>query len=89
MASLSSPELPPTSDPALIEDWDRLDQNTTIPPSSSSYSDELEAISLTHKENVARKTEAGQVIQHRAWKLAEAFRSDPDSLPGANITIFI
>jgi chromosome transmission fidelity protein 18 len=88
MASLSSPELPPTSGPALIEDWDRLDQNTTILPSSS-YSNELEAITLTYKENVARKTEAGQVIQHRAWKLAEAFRSDPDCLPGANITIFV
>jgi chromosome transmission fidelity protein 18 len=86
MAPLSSPELPPTSNPALIDDWAQLDQNPPILPSST-YSDELEAIRLTHEENVARKTEAGQVIQHRAWKLEEAFRSDLDILPGANLRL--
>jgi len=81
MASLSSPSLPPTSDPALYDDLYELDQSPIVLPSSV-YLDELEAIHLTHEESIARKNKQGQVIQHRAWGLVEAFWSDLDHLQG-------
>jgi chromosome transmission fidelity protein 18 len=51
--------------------------------SSSTFSDELEAIHLTHQESIEEKNRNGQVIQHRAWKTVEAFRSDQDRLQGS------
>lgn len=82
MDSISSPNLPLTSDLALYDDWQYSDSVPAIVPSSN-YSDELEAIRLTHEESIARKNKDGQVIQHRAWKIGEAFRSDSDYLPGS------
>ena len=54
MTTPSSPELPAISDPALIGDWDQLDQYTTIPPPST-YSDELEVLRLTYEESIVKK----------------------------------
>jgi chromosome transmission fidelity protein 18 len=81
MASVSSPEFPVTSDPPLYDDWIQLDQNTTILPSIS-HSDELEALQLIHEESILKKNQEGQVIQYRAWKTGEAFRSDLDHPQG-------
>ena len=82
MDSISSPLLPPTSDPAFYDDWHQSDPNPEI-LLSSTYSDELEAIHLTHQESIERKNRDGQVIHYRAWKIGEAFRSDSDHLQGS------
>jgi chromosome transmission fidelity protein 18 len=82
MDLVSSPRLPLTSDPAFYDDWHHSDPIPAILPSST-HSDELEAIHLTHKESIAKKNKDGQVIQHRAWKTGEAFRSDSYHLPGS------
>ncbi|KAF4635880.1 hypothetical protein G7Y89_g2206 [Cudoniella acicularis] len=76
MDSASSPCLPFTSDPALHDDWEE-DFDPSILPSSTN-SDEIEALHLIQEENIQRKNKAGVVIQHRAWQLGEAFRSDAD-----------
>ncbi|TVY46507.1 Chromosome transmission fidelity protein [Lachnellula occidentalis] len=69
----SSPQLP---DPALFDNWEEQ-VNTIIIPSSTN-SDDFEALHLIHKESIARKNKAGEVIQHRRWALGETFRSEAD-----------
>ncbi|CAG8978329.1 hypothetical protein HYALB_00005915 [Hymenoscyphus albidus] len=79
MNPTSSPNLPPTSDPALLEDWeDQLDPKTLA---SSTYSDEFEALNQIHAEDIARKNKAGVVIQHRSWRLGDSFPSEGDLEP--------
>ena len=80
MDSTSSPSLPFTSDPALLDDWEEQ-LNPLILPSSNN-SDDFEALHLVHEETIARKNKEGVVIQHRAWPLGEAFRSEADYLQG-------
>lgn len=75
MDSISSPTLLFTSDPAS-HDWE--EDLTTIVLPSSTYSDEQEAIRLVQKETAIRKSKNGDVIQHRAWKLGDTFRSEAD-----------
>jgi hypothetical protein len=79
MDSISSPILPFTSDPAL-HDWEE-EFNPTIVPSSTN-SDDIDALHLVHQETIARKNKAGEVIQHRAWRLGEVFRSEADHFEG-------
>ena len=69
--------IPFTSDPAICDDWDPGHERTPIQPSNS-HSDDLEALHLIHEETKAQKTKEGIVIQHRAWKIEEVFRSDAD-----------
>jgi chromosome transmission fidelity protein 18 len=84
MDSASSPSLPFTSDPALYEDWEEeVRIAPVVLPSSSTYSDDLEALHLVQEETIARKNKEGVVIQHRAWPLAEVFRSEADHIEGA------
>lgn len=85
MNSVSSPSLPPVDDPALLDDWCPADDINF----QSTNSDELEALHLVHKESVARKNRAGQVIQHRAWKIDEAFRSDIDNFQGRSMYVLL
>jgi hypothetical protein len=73
------PDLPPDSDPALLDFEEQLDHHV-LPPSTQS--DEVEAIYLVREETRAKKNKDGEVIQHRAWKLAEAFRSEGDYIHG-------
>lgn len=75
MDAFSSPSLPFTSDPAL-HDWE--EDLKTVVLRSSTYSDDLEALHLVQQETIARKTKAGEVIQHRAWALGDTFRSEAD-----------
>ncbi|KAK8159518.1 chromosome transmission fidelity protein 18 [Phyllosticta citrichinensis] len=73
-------DLPTSFDPALhlhSEDPAPVD-DPALP--TSSCSDEFEALALQTKETIAAKTEQGIVIQHRAWKLPEVFRSEEDHL---------
>ncbi|KAL4946971.1 hypothetical protein BDW69DRAFT_190654 [Aspergillus filifer] len=70
----SSPLNLPSFDPALL-----LHSELDIPPDlpSQSFSDELEALNLVRVEKTRNKV----VIQHRAWNLADVFRSDEDIGP--------
>jgi chromosome transmission fidelity protein 18 len=43
---------------------------------STSYSDDIDALQQCITEDIAEKTSKGVVIQHRAWTLAEVFRSE-------------
>jgi chromosome transmission fidelity protein 18 len=81
MGDISSPCLPPTSDPALYGTLEFSGQNFLVVPSSA-FSDDLEALQLVHEEKVAENNKAGIVIQHRAWATGEAFRSDQDYSQG-------
>ena len=81
MDSTSSPSLPFTSDPALHDDWEDQVNPVLIP--SSTNSDDLEALHSIQKESHARKNKEGVVIQHRAWKLGDTFRSEADYLDGS------
>ncbi|KAL2060932.1 hypothetical protein VTL71DRAFT_8984 [Oculimacula yallundae] len=76
MESASSPSLPPTSDLIICDDWEAHFDPTILP--SCTNSDEFEALHLVQQESILRKNKAGEVIQHRAWPLAEIFRSDLD-----------
>ncbi|KAF2623230.1 chromosome transmission fidelity protein 18 [Macroventuria anomochaeta] len=65
--------IPTSFDPALLYSEYDHPQNA---PSSISHSDELEALQACIEENKARKNEEDVVIQHRAWNLADIFRSE-------------
>lgn len=80
MEPASSPSLPFTSDPALLDDWE--DQLNPLVLPSSTNSDDFEALHLVQEETTARKNKDGVVIQHRAWPLGETFRSEADSPQG-------
>jgi chromosome transmission fidelity protein 18 len=80
MDATLSPSLPPTSDPALYDDWEEHTNAIILP--SSTYSADLEALHLVQQETIARKNKEGEVIQHRAWGLADVFRSEADHLEG-------
>lgn len=83
MDSISSPSLPFTSDPALLEDWE--DQSNPLILPSSTNSDDIEALHLVAEETIARKNKEGVVIQHRAWPPGEAFRSEADHYLGITV----
>ena len=53
-----------------------------VNPPSCSNSDDLDALHLQHLETVALKNKLGVVVQHRAWKLADVFRSEEDRFYG-------
>jgi len=72
----SLPTLALPSDPALFDDWEEQVNPTILP--SSANSDDFEALHTIREESIARKNEAGEVIQHRRWPLGEAFRSEAD-----------
>ncbi|KAG4417027.1 hypothetical protein IFR04_009803 [Cadophora malorum] len=80
MESISSPSLPPTSDPALYDDWEAHFGPAILP--SSTNSDDFEALHLVQQEKIIEKNKLGEVIQHRAWPLGETFRSELDHIDG-------
>ncbi|KAM0126615.1 hypothetical protein ACHAO1_009999 [Botrytis cinerea] len=81
----STPDLPPTSDPALLEDWEGSVDPLNLP--SNNKSDEVEAIHLLEEETRLRKNREKEVIQHRAWKVAEVFRSEADHIQESPVRI--
>ncbi|KAM0156000.1 hypothetical protein ACHAPG_005509 [Botrytis cinerea] len=81
----STPDLPPTSDPALLEDWEGSFDPLNLP--SNNKSDEVEAIHLLEEETRLRKNREKEVIQHRAWKVAEVFRSEADHIQESPVRI--
>lgn len=72
--------IPFTSDPALHDDWDLPNGyvNKNAPTNEGSNSDDIEALHLLQQETTATKNYQDCVIQHRAWKVEEVFRSDID-----------
>lgn len=74
-----SPGIPSSFDPALLHSELEFIHNTDL---SLSHSDELDAIQQCIAEDTAKKTRAGVVIQHRAWKVADVFRSEGEGLIG-------
>lgn len=72
MTSISSPSIPPTSDFDLRD----FEHNDTVTLSSITNYDDLEAIELLREETALKNRQQGKVIQHRAWPVPEAFRSE-------------
>jgi chromosome transmission fidelity protein 18 len=64
----------PTFDPA-VHLHSQPDNHPVLPPSHAD-TDDLEALHLQEEEITQAKTKAGIVIQHRAWKIDDALRSD-------------
>ncbi|QSZ33540.1 hypothetical protein DSL72_005108 [Monilinia vaccinii-corymbosi] len=85
MEFTSSPDLPlpPTSDPAFFDPSILPSNATTITPTS----DEFEALNWIEEETRLRKNREKEVIQHRSWKLAEAFRSEADHIQETPVRI--
>lgn len=79
----SEPEFPSSFDPALFLHSEAPDPHADTGFPTSSHSDELEAIQLQTRETTAAKTREGIVIQHRAWKVLDVFRSEEDHQLGA------
>ena len=79
MSYSSPPTIPYSSDPAVFlhSELGSIDPNpTAILPPYANDSDDLEALHIQQAEAAAEKNKQGVVIQHRAWKVADAFRSD-------------
>jgi chromosome transmission fidelity protein 18 len=65
--------IPSSFDPAfLCSEYDHL-QNA---PNHISHSEDLEALQACIEEDKVKKNQEGVVIQHRAWNLADVFRSE-------------
>ncbi|KAF1926926.1 chromosome transmission fidelity protein 18 [Didymella exigua CBS 183.55] len=60
-------------DPALL--YSEYDQPQDA-PNSISHSDDIEALQACIEEDKVKKYQGGVVIQHRAWKLADIFKSE-------------
>ncbi|KAL2352532.1 chromosome transmission fidelity protein 18 [Cryomyces antarcticus] len=74
-------------DPA-IHLHSELDRPSNAPFPVPSHSDDLEASHIQANETAIANNEKGIVIQHRAWRLPEAFRSDEEHLVGSK-SIFL
>ncbi|KZF23489.1 hypothetical protein L228DRAFT_282212 [Xylona heveae TC161] len=80
----SPPSFPSSFDPAVHLHSEANDPLPAI-VHPSSEADRLEAIQLQREEAAAQKSRQGIVIQHRAWKLKDVFRSEDDYLPDTPI----
>lgn len=76
--STYSPGIPTSFDPAIYLDSEPslIPDTNSNAPASSSHSDEFDALQDCIQDDKAQKSKAGIVIQHRAWKTGEAFRSE-------------
>ena len=69
-------DLPTSFDPAIYLHSETGFDHDAPTPATPSHSDELDALQQCIAEDKAQKKAQGIVIQHRAWRLKEAFRSD-------------
>lgn len=81
----SPPSIPSSFDPAVHLHSEVDDNNNPIILPSFNNSDDLDAFHLQLAESKALKNRQGVVIQHRAWKTADAFRSEEDYPYGADL----
>lgn len=68
-----STDISSSFDPALL--YSECDRPPNA-PYSISYSDDIEALQACIEDDKAKKSQEGVVIQYRAWKLADVFRSE-------------
>jgi chromosome transmission fidelity protein 18 len=76
-----SPGIPSSLDPALLYSDLELERLQHALPLAS-FSDDLEAFQQCVSEDRATKNSAGIVIQHRAWIVADVFRSEGEAAVG-------
>jgi chromosome transmission fidelity protein 18 len=74
-----SPGIPTSFDPALLNSELEFLHDA---PASLSYSDDFDALQQCITEDTIRKNSAGVVIQHRAWNVADIFRSEGEASIG-------
>jgi chromosome transmission fidelity protein 18 len=72
--------IPSSFDPTLL--YSDFDHPQLYAPPSTSFSDDFDALQQCITEDIVKKTNEGVVIQHRAWKITEVFRSEGDALLG-------
>lgn len=70
----SSPSFPSSFDPAIHLHSEAPEDAYK----AANLSADLQELNDHNADTRAQKTEDGIVIQHRAWKLSNAFRSDED-----------
>ena len=70
--------IPSSFDPALLLSEYELPSAAT----TTSFSDEIDALQQCIEDDKAKKTVKGTVIQHRAWNIADVFRSEAEVLTG-------
>jgi chromosome transmission fidelity protein 18 len=76
-----SPGIPSSFDPALLYSELELERLQNAPPSTS-FSDDIEALQQCITEDTTKKNSEGVVIQHRAWNIADVFRSEGEATLG-------
>ncbi|EKG14116.1 hypothetical protein MPH_08731 [Macrophomina phaseolina MS6] len=77
------PDYPSSFDPALFLHSEAPDPLDALEHPPSSHTEEIEALRLQTRETTAARTRQGIVIQHRAWKVPDVFRSEEDHQLGA------
>lgn len=65
--------IPSSFDPALL--FSEYDRPLNL-PAPISHSDDIDALQACIEEDKTKKNQQGVVIQHRAWNLADIFRSE-------------
>jgi chromosome transmission fidelity protein 18 len=75
-----SASIPSSFDPAIF--YPQFDHPQYDAPPSNSFSDDLDALQQCITEDRTKKNRERIVIQHRAWKITEVFRSEGDALTG-------
>ena len=79
MTVFSTPQFPSSFDPAVHLHSEHDASNT------AAFSDDIEQLQAYIEQTTARKSKEGVVIQHRAWKTPDVFRSDEDYSIGPNL----
>jgi hypothetical protein len=74
-----SPQFPSSFDPAIHLHSEQGDDAALPPPT---FSDDINGLTAILEESTARKNGQGIVIQHRAWRTVEAFRSEDENIAG-------
>lgn len=82
MNTSSPPVFPSSFDPALH-------LHSEAPEDAScNFSDDINALNDLLAETTARKNREGIVVQHRAWKTSDVFRSEDDHPIGTSIASY-
>lgn len=71
--------IPSSFDPAIL--YSEFDHPNNA-PHSLSHTDDIEALQACIAEDRAKKNQEGVVIQHRAWNIADIFRSEAEQSIG-------
>jgi hypothetical protein len=84
MNAPGSPPQPPSSfDPAIHLHSEQAENEEALLGPQATFSDDIDGLNAVLQESAARKNEQGIVIQHRAWRTVEVFRSEDDNFLGS------